>query len=829
MGDNSMRHTVTAALAALILLSPAAADSPYLYGIHDDGGEYLMSNAGVTGYITITEALGHNPSQMGGRDYTFASSAGHTVIARLNNGYNPNGTIPLPQYYSDFATRVGNFVEGSTGCHMWIIGNEPNLSVEWPSGQPIYPSDYIDCFLQCEAQIKSRTGHAGDVVIPAAIGTYAAGSPPVCVGDWIDYFQQVLVGTYGHCDAITLHTYTHGTDPNLIFSNVTMNAPYNDRYYHFRAYRNYMDHIPTYMRDLPVYITETDQMPPPGQEPGWQGWANVNSGWVRNAYYEIDTNWNAVPGNQTIRCVCLYRWHNADVWCWQYKQGVKDDFTQACGFGYRWDDGGVPDDASMVGHGVPDVMFCDETVPVHVTVRNTGTASWAGSGEANLWRLGAGSTGVGCEGDNEFPWSNFAAGGYSSNPTDQRVYCSATVDPDTLHTFTFDVTAPSNPGDAHFSARMVHDGVAWFGDGLDLTVSVIDPSVNVLDNPSFETSDLTSWTTMGVAMSAQSGPWQGGIVAYDGVYFAGLSRTYSAAGRGGLYQRVPAQSGDELLLTAWANMYWLVGDGSGTRSRVGLDPYGGTNQYAAWVVWSGWETQPQEGTEGWRQLSVSATAAAGTVTAFLEFDQVYQGGSELHVNCFDDVALYGPAPPVPESTSPPGWLRAGWNLVSVPLEPVDPAVAAVWDVCIAAGNVLLGNLYGYSPGSGYSMYDGTLTEMALASGYWLNLTTTADEDLTGYEPADPAQLPLADGWNLIGHPWTAAAVWADCLISDGAQQKSVADAEAAGWIQGTIYYYDGAYRTLKVDGTGDDTMLRPWHAYWLLAGQPGLSLLVDKP
>jgi hypothetical protein len=52
--------------------------------------------------------------------------------------------------------------------------------------------------------------------------------------------------------------------------------------------------MPPALRHLPIYITEADQ-----SDDG-QGhvlpWADVNSGWVRNAYQEID-NWNKAPGN----------------------------------------------------------------------------------------------------------------------------------------------------------------------------------------------------------------------------------------------------------------------------------------------------------------------------------------------------------------------------------------------------------------------------------------------------------------------------------------------------------------------------------------------------
>lgn len=107
-------------------------DSRYLFGLHDPGGEGIMLNAGRQGWVLFTEELGSDPSNRSGADYTPWSSRGLGIISRLNNGYEPNGTIPHSSQYQNFAARCANFVRASRGCHIWIIGNEMNYSVEWP-------------------------------------------------------------------------------------------------------------------------------------------------------------------------------------------------------------------------------------------------------------------------------------------------------------------------------------------------------------------------------------------------------------------------------------------------------------------------------------------------------------------------------------------------------------------------------------------------------------------------------------------------------------------------------------------------------------------------
>ena len=83
----------------LVCASALVAQSPYIYGIHDhepNPQQYLdrIEAGGATGWVTATVAIGTNPNDTGGDDFSWLSNRGHTVIVRLNNGYCPNGTIP---------------------------------------------------------------------------------------------------------------------------------------------------------------------------------------------------------------------------------------------------------------------------------------------------------------------------------------------------------------------------------------------------------------------------------------------------------------------------------------------------------------------------------------------------------------------------------------------------------------------------------------------------------------------------------------------------------------------------------------------------------------
>lgn len=309
----------------------------HIFGLHEPGGEWLMEQKGKKGWIVFTERVFHDPNDQYSMDYTPWSGRGFGIIARINHDYYPGGTLPLPQDYDNFALRVRNFVRGSKGCAIWVIGNEMNHGQERPQGQPITPQLYAQCYKKCWDQIHKLPGHENDQV---AIGSVAPWNnttayPGNEIGDWVRYFLDILNEIRKlNCpvDAITLHTYTHGRDPNLVFSEQKMDAPFNNYRYHFRCYRDFMNVIPQSLRNVPVYITETDED---------DEWEDANRGWVQNAYREIN-DWNNQPGNQQIRALVLYRWPRFDKWYIDGRFGVQEDFKTAMNNEYVWKEVQLP-------------------------------------------------------------------------------------------------------------------------------------------------------------------------------------------------------------------------------------------------------------------------------------------------------------------------------------------------------------------------------------------------------------------------------------------------------------------------------------------------------
>jgi hypothetical protein len=328
-------------------------ESAYIYGVHDRYDRNMLQSAGVTGWVLFTHGIGTDYHGAGGdlKTYYEWANDGFGVLARLNHGYGSSGTIPKPQEYDDFARTCAKFVERSIdhsnphgGCHIWIIGNEMNNPREYPGnhdgegGDPITPENYADCFNRVYKAIKQvyrkipGLGPADGAVVMGAVDPYNAIAG--CNGDW---FTRAL-RKINALDGFALHAYTHGTDPKLITDRKLFGEEHNPpqrfpdknlswQYYNFYAYRTFMDLIPARWRDVPVFITETDQVQ--------TEWANTDSGWVKNMYAEVD-RWNSNPNHQRIYCALLFRWEAHDGWQIKDKRGVLEDLKAAARKKHKW-------------------------------------------------------------------------------------------------------------------------------------------------------------------------------------------------------------------------------------------------------------------------------------------------------------------------------------------------------------------------------------------------------------------------------------------------------------------------------------------------------------
>jgi predicted flap endonuclease-1-like 5' DNA nuclease len=339
--------------------------SPHIFGIHAvtlgddpytrDPIRGLFADTGKRGWIFFTELCGRHPHslrvdpEMRRRLWDWVHN-GYGVIIRLNNGYEPSGTLPESRFYEDFARAAARWVELylkndslSSHAYRWTIqiGNEQNNPREHPGGfedpiEHITPELYAEAFDLAYAEIKRVLPNT--IVCPGAIDPFNY-MPMRRLNDarWrpLDYFTSMMANIE-KLDGIILHAYTHGPNPEAVTHLKRFgdgHGPLGDHYYDFQTYRLFMERVPAKWRDLPAYITEMNHIHRPAGEHD-QGWLNQNVGWVREVYEEIN-RWNQRPYAQQIRCGLLYRW-TGDQWALDRKPKILDDFKQALQRNYRW-------------------------------------------------------------------------------------------------------------------------------------------------------------------------------------------------------------------------------------------------------------------------------------------------------------------------------------------------------------------------------------------------------------------------------------------------------------------------------------------------------------
>ncbi len=469
-------------------------ENQFIYGLHDPGGEHLLIDRGqARGWILVTEEIRADPNDQGGKGdfYKRLADRGLGVIVRLNHAYGPEGTIPLQVKYRDFARRAANFVRNSPGAHIWIIGNEMNFEREQPRmpgsnrAEPITPRRYAECYRLCRQAIKNLPGHENDQVVAGAIGPWNGQTPYEAdsqgaygankisgapheypyfgfYGDYIVYMRDILLAIgRENCDSIAIHAYSHGYRPDLVFNEQKMNAPFQNYHFHFRTYRDQMNIIPAAFRDLPVYLTEANG----DVDPGGVKWPDVNSGWIKNAYKEIN-DWNQA-GNQQIRCIILYRWSRDDDWHIDGKSRVQLDLREAITRNYQWDPSvserlaeaaakkpglvsGLPAYRTRyLSHATPGSVQAGQTLTVNISVQNAGSLTWVNRG-SNPFRLG-------------FQWYN-AAGQMVQFPShlDFRTPLPNDIPPGGTVTVTAQLRTPNTAGTYHLRWDMIHELITWF-------------------------------------------------------------------------------------------------------------------------------------------------------------------------------------------------------------------------------------------------------------------------------------------------------------------------------------------------------------------------------
>jgi len=676
----------------------------------------------------------------------------------------PNGT------YGDIAEAIKRVVQGlprSDQCPLYVeIGNEPNLAVEW-SGEPS-PEEYADYFVAVANKIRE----IGDPRIKILNGALSMtnGSP---VGD-IDTLEFIRRACEHNPDFINAFdvwaTHCYGANGNPPWNNIH-DGTWDDRYC-IDGYLKEFEVLAQYGRDtsqLKVIATETGY---------WDVWLGGDkqlvAEYTRAAYYEYWENWPEI--------IAMCGWYLSNPfreggWVY-YDSGTTD-------YGYPTHTEPVYDYVAYLkpeGYGT-----------IQGTVLNAQTLQPVqGATVVTMPRDISDVT----DSDGVFTLANLEQGSY--------------------------VLEISCPG-------YVPQEYEWVFVEVNKTASVtiyLEPLQNALQNPSFEEPDLAGWLQYGGGMyRAGRGGFADGQ-PYDGDYFAQMAASYWHTS-GGLYQIISVEQGKEYRASVWSSTYWLGGYAYATRNRIGLDPLGGDDPTAPTILWSDWDYNPVENEQppSWRQIAVSAVAASNQMTIFLDYVMEYNFW--WHINNFDMAEFYEVVPEAEYVSSPEGWLKPGWNLISVPTRPVDPSPASVFADLIGWGNTIENALFMYD--GIYKVYPGDFSYVEPGRGYWLYLTTGAQDGFQGYPYGTDFLLQLDEGWNLVGNPYASPVPWRTCRVinvNEGAKVQ-LPTAVDAGWIASPAYFYDDGYEAVAIEVSGN--YMEPWYGYWVLVLQDGVYLEIPKP
>jgi len=255
-----------------------------------------------------------------------------------------------------------------------------------------------------------------------------------------------------------------------------------------------------------------------------------------------------------------------------------------------------PNASVFVAQSVPTVMQVGRQYSVAVTMRNTGTNSWA---SATSYKLG------------------------SQNPQDNstwgmtRVTPPSTVAPGAEVTITFMVTAPSTPGTYNFQWRMIQEGVAWFGDYTpNVSVSVASAAMvgrwKLDDGSGSAAVDASGNGNTGTLRNDPT--WVAGTVGTGALDFDGVNDTVSVPGSA----TIGAVKND-FTVSFWAN----------PRSTHQVDPEGtsgagGTSgQRYAWGP--NWYDNDNGGAGAGISLGTNGVSVYEHAAGYMPSPLVYQG------------------------------------------------------------------------------------------------------------------------------------------------------------------------------------------------------------
>lgn len=304
----SICHIGMAALALGLILAisaaPAQADSPYLYGIHwwgytpgqpIDATPATLLDAPAYGGWDVETIITHTDSHWRASFFKplytdLYTNKNISLITRID--YKWGETVPAPTSpdYAGWPNHVVNNVVNvlAPACHIWQIGNEPNLTIEgnnWPDNK-IQPADYAQIYRNVRNAIHNNAdpSPAGQHIVliappsPGGIITFPGGERWIHSNDWlgqvIDHIPHEEIdgfGIHAYGGSITDFRNSYASALNLIDSKG-------------------LQYRPVYMTEFAKDKNQTEAS---------------KAQFIRDAYADVNT-WNQTPGNHNIVCLAYF-------------------------------------------------------------------------------------------------------------------------------------------------------------------------------------------------------------------------------------------------------------------------------------------------------------------------------------------------------------------------------------------------------------------------------------------------------------------------------------------------------------------------------------------
>jgi len=170
-------------------------------------------------------------------------------------------------------------------------------------------------------------------------------------------------------------------------------------------------------------------------------------------------------------------------------------------------------------------------------------------------------------------------------------------------------------------------------------------------------------------------------------------------------------------------------------------------------------------------------------------------------------------------------LSTAWNLVSLPVIPDDPSVAAIFsdikDNTASVWKWVDGKWAVYLPGDedGGAAYAsskdfGQLTEIVCGEGFWVNSSINQSLSVSGTQPYNTSS-SLTEGWNLIGLKSDEAKSIADFVSGNDTQIASVWKWDNGAWAVYLPGQDDGGAAYAESKGFSLLSDIEPGEGFWV--------------